>query len=170
MTLGEGTLLAATGSQEATGNRWGDYSSMSVDPNGCTFWYTQEYYVGTSAAFGGGGWNTRVGSFTNGSGTLGEADPHHAGTIRRRERAGVAETARDGLLARQRVAQRRGGGGRRRVRYVPDERQREVHQFRRDTLHGVRRETLAQAGALFRDVGRYGEGDEEAQADQSTRS
>ena len=26
-------------------NRWGDYSSMSVDPSDdCTFWYTQEYY------------------------------------------------------------------------------------------------------------------------------
>jgi hypothetical protein len=25
--------------------RWGDYSSMSVDPSDdCTFWYSQEYY------------------------------------------------------------------------------------------------------------------------------
>jgi hypothetical protein len=36
---------AGTGSQTGSGNRWGDYSTMSVDPqDGCTFWYTQEYY------------------------------------------------------------------------------------------------------------------------------
>jgi hypothetical protein len=23
--------------------RWGDYSSMTLDPDGCTFWYTTEY-------------------------------------------------------------------------------------------------------------------------------
>ena len=28
--------------------RWGDYSAMSLDPDGCRFWYTQEYY-GTTA-------------------------------------------------------------------------------------------------------------------------
>ncbi len=41
-------------------NRWGDYSSMSVDPSDdCTFWYTQEYY----SAFGVIDWNTRIGAF-----------------------------------------------------------------------------------------------------------
>jgi uncharacterized repeat protein (TIGR01451 family) len=40
-------------------NRWGDYSAMTVDPvDGCTFWYTNEYYVES-----GGNWNTRIGSF-----------------------------------------------------------------------------------------------------------
>ena len=40
-------------------HRWGDYSSMSVDPDGCTFWYTSEYYAaGSSTA-----WTTRIGSF-----------------------------------------------------------------------------------------------------------
>ncbi len=45
----EQLLIQGTGTQ--TGNcgtsaciRWGDYSSMSLDPDGCTFWYTNEYY------------------------------------------------------------------------------------------------------------------------------
>ena len=25
------------------GYRWGDYSSVVVDPDDCTFWYTNEY-------------------------------------------------------------------------------------------------------------------------------
>ena len=62
-TLGQGeaTLYAGTGSQTGTSNRWGDYSDMSVDPsNGCTFWYTSEYYS-TTTSFG---WQTRIGTFT----------------------------------------------------------------------------------------------------------
>ena len=44
-------------------HRWGDYSAMSVDPvDGCTFWYTNQYYV--SQAHGNvGNWDTRIGSF-----------------------------------------------------------------------------------------------------------
>ena len=43
-------------------HRWGDYSSMSVDPDGCTFWYTSEYY--SSADHGAtGSWDTSIGSF-----------------------------------------------------------------------------------------------------------
>lgn len=39
-------------------NRWGDYSSMSVDPtDDCTFWYTQEY------SDGGYNWQSHVVSF-----------------------------------------------------------------------------------------------------------
>jgi hypothetical protein len=59
-TLGqtETTLFAGTGAQ-TTYNRWGDYSSMSVDPvDDCTFWYTTEYYQST-----GTNWQTRIGSF-----------------------------------------------------------------------------------------------------------
>ena len=59
MTLGEGTIAAGGGSQTGY-SRWGDYSSMSVDPgDDTTFWYTQEYYGGTSSY----SWQTRVGSF-----------------------------------------------------------------------------------------------------------
>jgi hypothetical protein len=38
--------------------RWGDYSAMTLDPDGCTFWYTTEYYE-TS----GTNWQTRIASF-----------------------------------------------------------------------------------------------------------
>lgn len=60
MTLGEQLLYQGAGSQIDTGNRWGDYSSMSVDPNGCDFWFTTEY----SPATGSFNWATRIGSFT----------------------------------------------------------------------------------------------------------
>ncbi len=60
MTLGEGLLYQGLGSQTDTEGRWGDYSSMSVDPNGCTFWFTSEHYLGTDSF----NWGTRVRSFT----------------------------------------------------------------------------------------------------------
>ncbi len=59
MTLGEAILYQGAGAQDDTGNRWGDYSSMSVAPDGCTFWYTQEYYPSTDTF----NWNTRIGAF-----------------------------------------------------------------------------------------------------------
>jgi uncharacterized repeat protein (TIGR01451 family) len=61
LAQGEATLLAGTGSQRLTGNRWGDYSDLTVDPvDGCTFWYTNEYYSAPNAQFD---WRTRVGNF-----------------------------------------------------------------------------------------------------------
>src|SRR5207248_7214335 len=60
LAQGEATLFSGTGSQVSTGNRWGDYSDMTVDPvDDCTFWYTQEYYQ-TSGSFN---WRTRIGNF-----------------------------------------------------------------------------------------------------------
>src|SRR5512141_2143962 len=57
---GEGTIINGTGSQTHSASRWGDYSSLSVDPtDDCTFWYTNEY-VQTSGA---SPWRTRIGSF-----------------------------------------------------------------------------------------------------------
>ena len=54
---GEYILFNGTGSQGFT-TRWGDYSSINVDPSDdCTFWYTNEY----GAA--GGVWATRIGAF-----------------------------------------------------------------------------------------------------------
>jgi hypothetical protein len=48
------------GSQTEDNERWGDYSTMDVDPeDDCTFWYTHEYYQTTSEA----GWLTRIVSF-----------------------------------------------------------------------------------------------------------
>ena len=57
---GEGTLIAGGGSQTSSGSRWGDYSSLNIDPtDDCAFWYTTEYYSATSST----GWRTRIGSF-----------------------------------------------------------------------------------------------------------
>ena len=61
MTLGEADLMVGSGSQLHSSGRWGDYSSLVVDPvDDCTFWYTQEYYAVTSES----GWQTRIGSFS----------------------------------------------------------------------------------------------------------
>lgn len=55
----EATMQAGGGAQTGT-YRWGDYSSLTVDPvDDCTFWYTSEYYPATAAV----GWRTRIGSF-----------------------------------------------------------------------------------------------------------
>jgi hypothetical protein len=49
-----------SGSQFSSFKRWGDYSSMSVDPNDdCTLWYTNEYYQTTSSV----NWHTHIASF-----------------------------------------------------------------------------------------------------------
>jgi hypothetical protein len=58
---GEASIVnqtVATGSQPDTGHRWGDYTSMSIDLDGCTFWYTNQYYT-TTVRFN---WSTRVAS------------------------------------------------------------------------------------------------------------
>ncbi len=66
MNEGEATMHASTGIQ-SSGNRWGDYSAMSVDPtDDCTFWYTQEWRevinngTGTNNQFK---WSTRIANF-----------------------------------------------------------------------------------------------------------
>jgi hypothetical protein len=57
---GEGEIIAGTGSQTHSASRWGDYSSMSVDPvDDCTFWFTTEYLQTTGSA----PWVTRIASF-----------------------------------------------------------------------------------------------------------
>jgi hypothetical protein len=43
-------VIKGTGVQQASFNRWGDYSSMQIDPvDDCTFWYAQEYYKTTGS-------------------------------------------------------------------------------------------------------------------------
>lgn len=43
-------VITGTGVQTASSNRWGDYSSMQIDPvDDCTFWYAQEYYKTTGS-------------------------------------------------------------------------------------------------------------------------
>jgi hypothetical protein len=57
---GEAVLQAGSGSQLDSGSRWGDYTSMNVDPiDDCTFFYINEYYSATSVVT----WRTRIGSF-----------------------------------------------------------------------------------------------------------
>ncbi len=62
LSLTEQVLIQGTGTQTGTCGgtcvRWGDYSAMSLDPDGCTFWYTNEYY-----AVDGLNDLTRIGSF-----------------------------------------------------------------------------------------------------------
>ena len=64
MTLGEGTIVNGTGVQRTTNSRWGDYTSLNVDPvDDCTFWYVNEYYTAAGSASSPAGWQTRIGSF-----------------------------------------------------------------------------------------------------------
>lgn len=64
MTLGEGVIVNGTGVQLTTNSRWGDYTSMNVDPtDDCTFWYVNEYYTAAGQASSLAGWQTRIGSF-----------------------------------------------------------------------------------------------------------
>ncbi len=66
MPRGERVLINGTGVQTSTNSRWGDYTSMNVDPvDDCTFWYVNEYYTKEGAALAplGNGWQTRIGSF-----------------------------------------------------------------------------------------------------------
>jgi hypothetical protein len=56
---GEAVLINGTGSQLVS-SRWGDYTSMTVDPvDDCTFWYVNEYFQTSSN----NGWQTRIGAF-----------------------------------------------------------------------------------------------------------
>ena len=60
MTLGEGSIVNGTGSQTTTLARWGDYTSVDVDPvDDTTFWVVNEYVPITSPA----GWQLRIGAF-----------------------------------------------------------------------------------------------------------
>ena len=60
MTLFEGTIMQGTGSQLHPAARWGDYSSIQIDPSDdFTFCYTTEYLRITGSA----PWQTRIASF-----------------------------------------------------------------------------------------------------------
>jgi hypothetical protein len=73
----ETMIVSGTGAQSYGLSRWGDYSSMTVDPvDDCTFWYTQQY-MRSSGTFN---WNTRIANFsfpgctTSGGGGGGSGD------------------------------------------------------------------------------------------------
>ena len=60
LATGEGVVIVGAGSQIGGLSRWGDYSSMSIDPaDDCTFWYVNEYLP----ADGSFNWRTRIASF-----------------------------------------------------------------------------------------------------------
>ena len=60
----EQNLFTGLGSQTQSLARWGDYSTLSVDPNDdCTMWYTNEY-LSTNGTFN---WHTRIASFKLGT-------------------------------------------------------------------------------------------------------
>ena len=78
----EQTLIQGTGTQTGscggTCTRWGDYTAMTLDPNGCTFWYTNEYY-----AVNGLNDLTRIGSFKFAACTLVGSGGTVSGTVTR---------------------------------------------------------------------------------------
>jgi hypothetical protein len=56
----ESPIFDGAGSQNGGLSRWGDYSSISVDPaDDCTFWYTNQY-IPANGSFN---WRTRIASF-----------------------------------------------------------------------------------------------------------
>jgi hypothetical protein len=59
MPLTEAALTASALGSQTGSNRWGDYSMMDVGPDGCEFFYTNEYLRGTTSAE----WYTRIGMF-----------------------------------------------------------------------------------------------------------
>jgi hypothetical protein len=64
MTLGEATVIDGSGVQRTTNSRWGDYTSMNIDPSDdCTFWYVNEYYTLAGQISSTAGWQTRIGTF-----------------------------------------------------------------------------------------------------------
>jgi hypothetical protein len=63
MPQGEGVVINGSGVQTTTNSRWGDYTSMNVDTDGCTFWYVNQYYTAAGQASSTAGWQTRIASF-----------------------------------------------------------------------------------------------------------
>jgi len=81
MTVAETTVVAGSGVQH--NERWGDYSSMNLDPvDDCTFWYTNEYIPA------GGHWRTRIARIRFTSPTCVDAPPPSCGN-------GVREVGED---------------------------------------------------------------------------
>ncbi len=65
LSLGEGTIVSGTGVQRTTNSRWGDYSSLNIDPvDDCSFWYVNEYYTLAGQLSSVSGWQTRIGKFS----------------------------------------------------------------------------------------------------------
>jgi len=64
LSQGEAVLQNGSGVQTTTNSRWGDYTSMSVDPrDDCTFYYMNEYYLVSGTPADTRPWKTRIGAF-----------------------------------------------------------------------------------------------------------
>jgi hypothetical protein len=64
LSQGEAVLQNGRGVQTATNSRWGDYTSMNIDPvDDCTFYYFNEYYRRSGTADDPRPWQTRAGAF-----------------------------------------------------------------------------------------------------------
>lgn len=64
MTVAETKIIKGDGVQTNTNSRWGDYTSLNLDPaDDCTFWYTNEYYTKEGQTSSTVGWQTRISSF-----------------------------------------------------------------------------------------------------------
>lgn len=62
-TLRTEQTMYASGGVHTSISRWGDYTSLTVDPaDDCTFWYTNQYDSVNNAGFN---WRTRIGTFRN---------------------------------------------------------------------------------------------------------
>jgi len=57
MTVAETTIVNGSGTQTFS-NRFGDYSHLTMDPNGFDFWHTAEYFTANNV------WQSRVASFS----------------------------------------------------------------------------------------------------------
>jgi len=94
ITQTETSLIAGAGTQSGTCGgtctRWGDYSTMSVDPDGCTFWFTTEYYAANGLNH-----HTRIGAFAYPSCTPTD-DLIYKNTFDTCDLSGWSSTATDG--------------------------------------------------------------------------
>lgn len=54
----ENEFIVQAGDGAQVGTPWGNFSSMRIDLDGCTFWYTNEYYMATLAR----DWSTEIAS------------------------------------------------------------------------------------------------------------
>jgi hypothetical protein len=64
LSQGEAVLQNGTGVQTTTNSRWGDYTSLNVDPrDDCTFYYINEYYRESGSPADTRPWRTRIGAF-----------------------------------------------------------------------------------------------------------
>ncbi len=61
--------ISYTSFETSAPRRWGDYTEMTIDPNGTTFWYLGEYSKNTGTTQG--RWGTYIGSYSFSSCTTG---------------------------------------------------------------------------------------------------